>query len=255
MMRTLALMLLMLSGGGLFAAEQHWTTLTGQIVFDGELPKSQEISINTDQGHCLEKGKLHNETWVVNSTNKGVKNVFVWLASDPATSSGKDLPVHPSLKQPSQKTVAVDQPRCAFVPHAVGVREGQVLVFKNSSPVTHNVRWEPANSLKNKGDNRTIASGKTVEVGELKQDRLPITIACSMHVWMKAYVRTFDSPYFAVTDDDGRFEIKLAPVGKFRLFVWHEGCGWKGGAAGKTGEDIAIKPGDAMKLDPMKIKP
>src|SRR5439155_24832320 len=116
-----------------------------------------------DHGHCLEKGKLLNETWVVNKANKGVKNAFVWLASDPATASGKGLAVHPSLQQPANLRVEIDQPRCAFVPHAVGVREGQTLVVKNSSPVTHNVRWEPANTAKNKGDNQTITSGKTVE--------------------------------------------------------------------------------------------
>lgn len=128
-------------------------------------------------------------------------------------------------------------------------------MVKNSSPVTHNVRWEPANTVKNKGDNQTITSGHTVEIPNLKQDRLPMTIACSIHPWMKCYVRMFDSPYFAITGDDGRFEIKLAPVGKYRLFVWHEGCGWKGGKDGSKGEEIDIKPGDAMDLGQLKIKP
>ena len=38
-------------------------------------------------------------------------------------------------------------------------------------------------------------------------------LACNIHGWMKAYVRVFDHPYYAVTDEDGKFEIKLARVG------------------------------------------
>ncbi len=256
MMRVLCALLVATTLGALaLATEQQWTTLKGQVVFDGEPPVPQEVNVVADQGHCLEKGKLVNETWVVNKTNQGVKNVFVWLASDAATASGRNLPIHPSLKEPGVLKVEVDQPQCSFIPHVIGVREGQTLVVKNSSPITHNVRWEPANTLKNKSDNQTIASGRTIEIPNLKQDRLPMSVSCSIHAWMKGCVRIFDSPYFAVTDDDGRFEIKLAPVGKHRLFVWHEGAGWKGGAAGKSGEDIDIKPGNATDTGPMKIKP
>ena len=234
--------------------DQHWTTIKGQVVLEGEPKPEQFLNVTVDQEHCLEKGKLVNETWIVNKSNRGIKNVFVWLASDQATSSGRSLPVHPTLKDPKPINVEMDQPNCAFVPHAVGIREGQTLVVKNSSPITHNVRWEPANSLKNKGDNCTIASGKTVEIANLKHDRLPIAISCSIHPWMKGCVRVFDSPYFALTDDNGRFEIKLAPVGKWRIFVWHEGCGWKGGAAGRSGDEIEIIAGKAMDLGPWKLK-
>jgi hypothetical protein len=147
----------------------------------------------------------------------------------------------------------MDQPRCAFIPHAVALREGQTLIVKNSSPVTHNVRWE-GTPLKNPADNQTIVAGKTVTIDKLKSDRYPVSISCSIHPWMKGVVRVFDSPYYAVTDEEGKFEIKLAPVGKYRLFVWHEGSGWKGGAAGRSGEPIEIKPGDAQDLGKLAIK-
>jgi hypothetical protein len=34
---------------------------------------------------------------------------------------------------------------------------------------------------------------------------------------MTGYVRIFEHPYYAVTDENGNFEIKNAPVGKFRI--------------------------------------
>ncbi len=67
----------------------------------------------------------------------------------------------------------------------------------------------------------------------------PIQYKCTVHPWMTGYVRIFDHPYFAVTDEDGKFEIKNAPVGKFRIVYWHEN-GIRGGRAGRFGDGITI---------------
>ena len=56
---------------------------------------------------------------------------------------------------------------------------------------------------------------------------------------MTGYVRVFDHPYYALTDEDGTFEIKNAPAGKFRIVFWHEN-GVRGGAKGRFGEVIQI---------------
>ncbi len=43
-----------------------------------------------------------------------------------------------------------------------------------------------------------------------------------------------------VTDADGKFEIKNAPVGKYRIVYWHEN-GFKGGARVASASQIEIK--------------
>jgi hypothetical protein len=61
---------------------------------------------------------------------------------------------------------------------------------------------------------------------------------------MKGYIRIFNHPYYAVTADDGTFEIKDAPAGEYRIAVWHEGMGWVAfddADAGKKGKLITIK--------------
>jgi hypothetical protein len=58
-----------------------------------------------------------------------------------------------------------------------------------------------------------------------------------------------------VTKVDGSFEIKLAPAGKWRLFVWHEGSGWKDGVKGKNGEEITVGPSATQDMGDLKIKP
>lgn len=43
---------------------------------------------------------------------------------------------------------------------------------------------------------------------------------------MQAYVIIQDHPYMAVTDADGRFEIKNIPAGEWTFQFWHEKSGY-----------------------------
>jgi hypothetical protein len=220
--------------------DKNWGTIKGQIVWPGaKLPDQVEINVQKDQQHCLSKGKLFSDEWVVNKANKGVRWVFVWLAQEPADAK-KPIPIHPSLKDIKDKKVTIDQPCCMFEPHALAVREGQVLIAKNSSPVAHNVNYGGHPTI-NPGKNVLVAPGGEVEIDNLKaDDRIPVSVACNIHGWMKAYVRVFNHPYYAVTDENGNFEIKNAPAGDWRLKVWHD-SGWRGGAAGRDGDKITVK--------------
>jgi hypothetical protein len=40
---------------------------------------------------------------------------------------------------------------------------------------------------------------------------------------MNAWFAAFDHPYFAVTDEQGRFEIRDIPPGAYTLIAWHAG--------------------------------
>ena len=42
---------------------------------------------------------------------------------------------------------------------------------------------------------------------------------------MNAYVNVVPHPFFAVTKDDGSFEIKGLPEGTYTLELWHERLG------------------------------
>ena len=68
-------------------------------------------------------------------------------------------------------------------------------------------------------------------------------LGCDIHGWMGGRIGVFNHPYFALTKDDGTFEIKNAPAGSFKIFLQHEKVGWlhKGGTS--AGQVITIKPG------------
>jgi hypothetical protein len=214
-----------------------WGTLKGQVVYGGDPPEPQKLDVNKDQNHCLSKGPILSEEWVVNKNNKGVRWVFVALA--PAK-RGDKLPVHPDLVAIKDKTVAIDQPCCHFIPHCVALREGQDLEAKNSSPIAHNVNWA-GHPLAGPSGNQLVPAKQSILIQGLKAYHIPVKVACNIHPWMSGYVRVYDHPYFAVTDEDGKFELKKVPVGEFRLQTWQEKIGY--GPGGRDGNPVTIKAG------------
>jgi hypothetical protein len=265
--RVLCASAFVLAGGLLLGPERlpaaddaAWGTVKGRIVWGGgdvpaPVPVSKELlDKNQDRDHCLSKGPLLSEEWVIHKQNKGIRWTFVWLAPEPGDPK-KKLPIHPSLVEIKEKEVSIDQPCCAFIPHALGVRQGQKLVAKNSSPVSHNVNCA-GHPLKNPQVNFLIPAGKQLDIDNLQADeRFPVKVSCNIHPWMGAWIRVFDHPYYAVSDENGNFEIKLAPAGEYRLKVWHEAVGWRGGADGRDGQKITIKPNAVTDLGQLDLKP
>jgi hypothetical protein len=234
--------------GGAAQAADEWGTVKGQVTWGGkELPKPEKIDVDKDKEHCLSKGAILKEEFVVGK-NGGVKNVFVWLQD--ADNPKAKLPIHPSLKEVKDKEVVMDQPCCKFEPRCIALREGQILIGKNSSPINHNMKWTGEAGV-NDGDNKLIPAGGKIEI-ELGASLKPVVMECNIHPWMKGWVRVFSHPYFAVTDADGKFEFKNAPAGKYNIVMWHEGVGWVNG--GKAGQPIEI-PADKSVVVNEKLKP
>ena len=48
---------------------------------------------------------------------------------------------------------------------------------------------------------------------------------CDVHPWMFAWVRIFDSPYFSISDKEGKFVIKDVPPGKYTIDAGHRKLG------------------------------
>src|SRR5262249_36521049 len=151
---------------------EAWGSIKGRIVWDGKaIPEAEVEVVDKDKAHCLEKGSIRSEKWVINQANKGVRWVFVWLA--PPDNPPKKRAVHPSLVKIPEKEVTIDQPCCVFVPHALAVREGQDLLVKNSSPVAHTVRWAGHPMLNPPGDLLIPPRGE-YRVKGLRADPTPI---------------------------------------------------------------------------------
>jgi hypothetical protein len=227
----------------------QWGNLKGSIVWGGKnVPARKTISVrgNGDAAHCLQanpsadgaQGTILDEALLINPKSKGINNVFVYLLVEPDAK----IPIHPDLKN-FPKQVVVDQPACMFWPRAIALREGQILVIKNSAPVAHNFRWI-GDGLRNQGGSVVINAGMEHQIKDLAAQRLPLPVECNIHGWMKGRIGVFAHPYFALTDEEGAFEIKNAPVGHFQLMIYHEEIGYRLGLKGKNGEPVVINGGD-----------
>jgi len=117
--------------------------------------------------------------------------------------------------------IVIDQRKMAFLPHVVAVQQGATVDFLNSDPVGHNVYW-PSIS----GDKKLSHNLGTWPKGDKKpfqfNDLGTASLLCNVHPEMSGYVVIVPTPYFAMTDKDGNFEIKNIPAGKYTLKTWSE---------------------------------
>jgi len=236
------------------AQPAQWATLKGQVVYPAAKPAPARVKldITQDKAHCLSKGDILDEGVIVNPKNKGIKNVVVWLRPDNMNlkSSLDPKQIHPDDAKRAPATVTIDQPCCMFVNRITTARVGDTIVAKNPAPVAHNFFWS---SGSNGEYNVTIPKESEWKMPEaLKSETAPIQFKCTIHPWMNGYVRVFDHPYYATTDENGNFEIKNAPVGKFRMVVWHEKVGFLNGKDGRFGMPIEIKA-PATELKPIEF--
>lgn len=197
------------------AQSGKWATLKGQFIYGGDAPASAKLTPTKDVEVCG-KNELFNEELVVNKENKGIANIVIWAYKPKGG-------VHPDYKSTEEDTVKMDNVFCRFEPHVVAVRTGQTFQVGNPDPVGHN---SLINFIKNPQVNPLIPPMGKIDLKLKKAEIIPVSVSCSIHPWMKGIVLVQDHPYMAVTDKDGKFEIKGLPAGKLTLKVWQEKAGY-----------------------------
>jgi plastocyanin len=122
---------------------------------------------------------------------------------------------------PPAQHVTIDQRRMAFVPRVTVVLQGTTVDFLNSDSVGHNVYW-PSIS----GNKKLAHNLGTWPKGERKSFQFNepgvASLLCNVHPEMSGTLVIAPTPYFAVTDADGTFEIKNIPPGTYTLKTWSE---------------------------------
>ena len=217
MLKTAAQVALLLFGVGSAALAQN-ATLKGKFVYDGEPPKRVQLTcgqngqINKDLGTCCQVEHF-DDSLVVNKKGE-IANVIVYVRTKVAKVPADILAAH---KDP----VLLDNKNCKFEPRVVGLMKGQKLVIGNSDNVGHN------SNIAAQGFNPIVAAGLKVESEPKTITLIPNEVTCNIHPWMKGWVLVRPDPYFAVSAEDGTFEITGLPAGQELEFqVWHERAGF-----------------------------
>ncbi|BBO35029.1 hypothetical protein [Lacipirellula parvula] len=195
-----------------------WATLKGKFTFDGDPPTMPPYGVNKDQATCAPGGQAPLQQYLlVDPASKGIANVVVFARKASRVHEGSG---------PKTDSILFDQKVCLFLTHVQGMTTGQTFDIRNSDNVGHNTNISGQN-----GFNQTIASGATTPFLVKKEEAAPVPVRCSIHPWMLAYLLPRSNAYFAVTAEDGSFEIPNLPAGeKLEIQVWHENAAGGNGA-------------------------
>jgi plastocyanin len=123
-----------------------------------------------------------------------------------------------AFDEPRPGHAVMDQHNETFVPHVLAITVGTTVDFPNSDRFYHNVfsLSKPA-----RFDLGRYAAGHSKSV---RFDHPGIVrVFCDIHSHMSAFIVVFSHPFFAVTDDNGRYHIDHVPPGTYNVVAWNEG--------------------------------
>jgi plastocyanin len=209
------------------AAADNGGTISGTVKYDGTAPAPKKVEVTKDKEVC--GLKPHFDEDLIVSSSGGIANAVVVLKDAKGTAT------------PGQ--VKFDQKGCDYSPHVLAFPAGSTVDIMNDDGILHNIHtYSKVNPPFN------MAQPKFKKEIQQKIDKPEIIkVSCDAHGWMHGWWYVTDTPYFAVTDDNGNFTIKDVPPGNYTIEVWQEKLGTqdqkvdvKAGAAATS--NFSLKP-------------
>ncbi len=197
--------------------------LTGSVKVVGAPPRLDPIPIRRDRAVCGEKTEP--EVLVVDPS-RGVRGAVILVEG---VARGK---------RPAREVV-LDNTRCRFAPHVSVVMQSGAIKVRNSDPVLHDSHglWDGKITAFNVA---LPSRGREVPITRYLKKPGVIEVRCDAHTHMQAWLVVHDSPYFAVSDEEGHFRIDGIPPGKYTVTMWHEGYVQRG--IDKDGRPVYDEP-------------
>ena len=189
-------------------------TISGTVKWSGPVPHGLEFPVTKDPTICdPDSKKITDLERLIIGPQGGVANTVVYLKN---ITSGK------ALELPEQRR-HLDQKRCHYVPHILLVPQGANLDMMSSDATLHTIHMDGAATFNLPFPFVGRVTSKSMTTPGV------INLRCNGgHVWMNAEMMVVTHPYYAVTDESGRFELTDVPPGSYQIVAWHEGWGMLG---------------------------
>ncbi len=189
-------------------------TISGTVKWAGAPPHSLQFPITKDVAICdPDSKKTADLERLLVGPNGGVANTIVYLRN---VTSGK------ALQLPEQRR-HLDQKGCRYIPHILLVPQNEALAMMSSDPTLHTVHMDGAATFNLPFPFPGRVSSRAMPTPGL------VSLRCNGgHVWMNAEMMVVTHPYYAVTDESGRYEFTDVPPGTYQIVAWHEGWGLAG---------------------------
>jgi hypothetical protein len=194
------------SGGVRSDPDRQRRSIIGTVRWRGARPHLPPLKVTKDPVIC---GNAKPNPRLVIGPDGGVANTYIFL-SDIMRGAAID-----------PRDATIDQKACEYQPHAQVVVVGSKLVAVNSDEMLHSVHGRS-------GDSTVFNYTQPIFGQRSGQKKLTkpgiIAIGCDAgHIWMNAFVFVTAHPYYALTQEDGNFELANVPPGRYELVAWHEG--------------------------------
>jgi hypothetical protein len=223
--------------GAAEATGTGWGTLRGTFKFVGTPPKPGQLKADKDTEVCGKGGSIPDNSLLV-ASDGGIANIAIYARAKRVHESAAPVKDGPE--------VVFDQKNCMFLTHVMAIQLGNKLDIKNSDPIGHNTKIDPGKGLP---FNQNLPAGQSVAYLATAEEALPATVSCSIHPWMRAYLLPRKDKYFAVTKDDGSFEIANLPAGEeIEIQAWHERATGPGGALALDKKELKWTPKGRFKV-------
>ena len=202
-------------------------SISGKVTFTGTEPPAEKIKTSADP-KCQEMHKDGLERKSIEVKDGGLANTLVYVKNPP-----------PGGGTAHMEEVVLDQQGCMYHPTMLAVRVGEPIKIRNSDDTLHNIHPRPTiNAEFNVGQPRKgMETTRTFD-----KEEIMIAVGCDVHPWMRSYIAVLSHPYFAVTKEDGSYEIKGLPAGEYEVVANHPKL--------KTSTaKVTVKDSDTAKLD------
>jgi len=184
-------------------------TISGTVKWSGPVPKELNFPVTKDPQICAPDGsKTVTLDRLIVGSEGGVANTIVYLKN---ISAGK------ALELPEQRR-HLDQKHCRYIPHILLVPKNAALQMQSSDATLHTIHMDGAATYNLPFPFPNQISSRNMPTVGL------VNLRCNGgHVWMNGEMMVVAHPYYAVTDENGRFEFTSVPPGTYQIVAWHEG--------------------------------
>jgi plastocyanin len=210
------------------AARSGGVEIAGYIWLTGAPPPEKKIVLDATCGQ-VHPTPLTTRHYVV-SEDGGLANVFVYIKT------GLENRRFPA----PTNTAVLDNVSCLFEPYVLGVQTRQLVEFRNSDPVLHNVH---VTARKNPEINLALPRQDYSLRKTFAAPEVFLRVQCDVHPWMFAYIGVLPHPFFAVTDAEGIYRLPPhLPSGTYTVVAHHV-------KAGGVSQEIIVREGESFRLD------
>lgn len=184
-------------------------TISGTIRWAGPAPHLTPVAINKDPQICDPNSKKTRDLErLIIGPQGGVANTVVFL---------KDITRGKAMDLPEQRRF-LDQRSCRYEPHILLVPANSDLQMKSSDATLHTIHMDGAATY-----NLPFPFTNQMVARKMPTAGL-VSLRCNGgHTWMNAEMFVVSHPYYAVTDESGKFELSDVPSGEYEIVAWHEG--------------------------------